>query len=153
MTGELEGQLGEAEARLRRVEQVSPWANSDYWRGRIAEVRGDKKSAGILFRKASEMRPKSSESALACLICVFFRRNDSAQLTEISMPLSKRFPDNATHPARPAKPARSTLLVTGNSQIAGVLDANGRPSSRILSEDRARGPSLRGDLDRRDVRF
>ena len=65
LTREVERKLSEAEDRLRHVEQVSPRANVNLWRGRIAELRGDTKTAAGLLGRAVEDHPKSARTAAA----------------------------------------------------------------------------------------
>ena len=60
LTSDMERRLGEAEERLRQVERISPRANVMVWRGRIAELRGDRKNAASLLRRSTEEHPKSA---------------------------------------------------------------------------------------------
>jgi len=92
LTGEMERRLAEAEERLRHVERISPRAEVDLWRGRMAELRGDKKNAELLFRKAADAHPKSAQSALAYLMSVLATAQAPAAFTDFTEPFAKRFP-------------------------------------------------------------
>jgi len=95
LTAEMERRLAEAEERLRHVERISPRAHVDRWRGSIAQLRGDKKKADLLFRKAADEHPKSAQCALAYLMNAFSESNSPAKLTDRTGPFAKRFADDA----------------------------------------------------------
>jgi Zn-dependent protease with chaperone function/tetratricopeptide (TPR) repeat protein len=92
LTGEMERNLIEAEERLRHVERISPRANLNLWRGQIARLRGDTKNAVVLLRRATELHPRSTTTALAYLTTAFPANDLSARMTELTRPFAERFP-------------------------------------------------------------
>lgn len=91
-TAERARRLDEAEARLQRVAQVSPRANVTYWRGLIAELRGDPKAAADLLRRSTEEHPRSAPAAMAYLMNAIAAAGPSKHLADLTGPIAGRFP-------------------------------------------------------------
>ena len=94
-TGDGDRRLDEAESLLRKAERVSPGANVDLWRGYIAQLRGDADRAVVLFRRATEMHPRSSQSAFAYLMVAMPTADPSAHVTDLTRLYAERFPQDA----------------------------------------------------------
>jgi Zn-dependent protease with chaperone function/tetratricopeptide (TPR) repeat protein len=95
LTTDLEQGLSEAEERLRHVEQVSPRANVDLWRGLIAKLRGDKQKVAALLGKAVDDHPKNATVAVAFLMNTMDAGDVPGKLAERTGPFATRFPNNA----------------------------------------------------------
>jgi Zn-dependent protease with chaperone function len=95
LTGEIERGFREAEERLSHVEQVSPQANVNLWRGKIAELRGDKKSAAELLERALRAHPKDAPTAAAYLESTLFAAKVPGKMGEQSGLFARRFPGDA----------------------------------------------------------
>ncbi len=95
LTTDLERGLSEAEERLGHVEQVSPRAKVDLWRGLIAKLRGDKQKAAALLGKAVNDHPKSATAAVAFLMNTMDAGDVPGKLAERTGTFVTRFPNNA----------------------------------------------------------
>jgi Zn-dependent protease with chaperone function len=91
---EIQRGLGEAEERLRHVEQVSPRANINLYRGQIAALRGDMKQAEALFRKAVEDHPRSAYTAATYLEFTMLPGDSPGKLAERTGTFLARFPSD-----------------------------------------------------------
>ena len=92
LTRDLERGLTEAEERLRHVERISPRANVNLSRGHIAELRGDRKYAAVLLRRAIEDHPHSAPTAITYLKTIMSGADRSARLADLTGPFAARFP-------------------------------------------------------------
>jgi Zn-dependent protease with chaperone function/tetratricopeptide (TPR) repeat protein len=88
----IERRLAEAEERLQHVERISPRAKLSLWRGYIAQLRGDARSAGSLFRRATEDHPDDAFAAFSYLMNAIQTAQPSDRLSELSGPFVDRFP-------------------------------------------------------------